>query len=108
MEVCHYGRLLIGKTIVQDEEWLAEHNRKLISERARQSSIAGKWQSKFEDGWKAHCSRAMKSGRKIERLPDLLNIEGYDPEITKIDQQTLRKWASQVGITFKRGRPKEN
>lgn len=106
MEVCHYGRLLIGKTIVPDEEWLAEHVKRHDSEKARRASIAGKWQSQFEDKWKDHCRRAMKSGCKIDRLPDLLNIEDYDPEITKIEAPTLRRWAREVGITFKRGRPK--
>lgn len=107
MESCHYGRLLIGKTIVPDEEWLAEYARKVTSEKARQSSI-GKWQSKFEDGWKAHCARVMESGHKIERLNDLQQIDGYDPGVMNIKPATLRKWAREAGVTFKSGRPKES
>lgn len=40
MEACHYGRLLIGKTIAPDEEWLAEFARKNASERARKAANA--------------------------------------------------------------------
>ena len=34
LEACHYGRLLIGKPITQDEEWLEALDKKLASERA--------------------------------------------------------------------------
>lgn len=55
------------------------------------------------------CSRHVSDGTatKIATLDDLLNINGYDPRITRISRRTLKSWANEVGIVFKAGRPKK-
>lgn len=55
--------------------------------------------------WIEHCAKAKNSGAAINRLEDLLNIEGYDPAITKVSQRQLKAWAKEAGITLKAGRP---
>lgn len=44
----------------------------------------------------------------IRTFNDLLNVEGYDPEVTKVGERTIRGWAREAGITFKPGAPKKN
>jgi hypothetical protein len=58
-------------------------------------------------GWIEHCENAKKSGINILRLDDLFNIPGYDPLVTKISARTLKKWAKEIGIELKAGRPKK-
>lgn len=40
LEACRYGRELIGQTIIHDPEWLAEHVKRRISERASKGGKA--------------------------------------------------------------------
>jgi hypothetical protein len=61
----------------------------------------------LKSGFQAFCRAVKASGADVKRLDDLLNVEGYDPRITSIQPRTLKKWASNEGITFKAGRPKK-
>lgn len=58
-------------------------------------------------GWLEHCKNAKNNGFTINRLDDLLQLEGYVPEVTKISERTLKAWAKEAGIELKAGRPKK-
>lgn len=80
--------------------------RAFFSHKAK-GSVSARRDQILKPNWIAHCKAAVDSGQRIETLDDLLQIQGYDPEITTIQPATLRKWASSVGIEFKVGRRKK-
>lgn len=55
--------------------------------------------------WEKHCRAVKDLGVGVSNLDDLLSIDGYDPDITKIQPATLRKWARSEGFKFRPGRP---
>lgn len=80
--------------------------RQVLSDIAKRA-VAHRPDQQLKPNWIAHCERLVKEGRSIDRLSDLLDVAGYDPALTKIQSATLRRWASEVGVRFKAGRPKK-
>lgn len=79
--------------------------RAFVSYQAK-GSVSARRDQILKPNWIAHCKAVIASGQGIETLDDLLQLQGYDPEITTIQSATLRKWARSVGIKFKAGRKK--
>ncbi len=71
------------------------------------SAVSMREDQQLKPDWIDHCMKVKASGAEIRTLADLLNVQGYKPEITKITSITLKKWAGEVGIKFKPGRPKK-
>jgi len=70
------------------------------------NAVSGRDDQILKPEWLKHCRKALEEGRKIEQLNDLLDLQGYDPRLTKISAVTLKKWARESGIRFKAGRKK--
>ena len=79
----------------------------LILSQQGKKAVSNRPDQLLKAGWIAHCKNARLSGIQISRLDDLLQLEGYDPRTTKISGRNLKKWAKEVGVKFKAGRPKE-
>lgn len=71
------------------------------------NAVSHRDDQKLKPLWIEHCKKAIASNLNINTLDDLLNINGYDPSISKIAPRTLKAWARLTGITFKAGRPKK-
>lgn len=78
----------------------------ILSEQGKKS-VSSRLDQQLKTGWIVHCENARLSGIQINRLDDLLQLEGYDPRITKVSERNLKKWAKEAGVTFKAGRPKK-
>lgn len=74
---------------------------------AGRSAVAARKDQMLKPGWISHCRKVIESGIEQGQLEDLLNVDGYNPMITKISRQTLRKWAKEAGFTFLAGRRKQ-
>lgn len=70
-------------------------------------ALAQREDQRLKPEFQAFCRAVKAAGVEVRRLDDLLNVEGYDPRITRIEARTLRKWAREQGITFVAGRPKK-
>lgn len=70
-------------------------------------ALAQREDQRLKPDFLAFCRAVKAADAEVRRLEDLLNVEGYDPRITSIQPRTLKRWASEGGITFKAGRPKK-
>lgn len=98
--LCGYLRLLQIDNIV---EW---ENSFVLSD-IGMNAVSHRDDQKLKPLWIEHCKNAITKNLNINTLDDLLNIDGYDPSISKIAPRTLKAWARVAGITFKAGRPKK-
>lgn len=99
----HLCGFLQAYTLVEDdglaeENFLSSLGSYAVSHRADQV---------LRPAWEDHCKKIISEGHSVSRLDDMLNIPGYDHEITKISPRTLKAWAREAGITLKAGRPKK-
>ncbi len=69
-------------------------------------ALAHRTDQMLKPGWLDHCRSVIQSGKAISQLADLLDVEGYDSCVTRLQPRTLKKWAREVGVTFKPGRRK--
>lgn len=79
--------------------------RAFVSYQAK-GSVSARRDQILKPNWIAHCKAAIASGKEIETLNDLQQLQGYDPGAMTIQPATLRKWARSAGIKFKAGRKK--
>lgn len=79
-----------------------DHHRR----RASKSVVAQRIDQKLKPLWIQHCKDALSAEIQISRLADLFEFNGCSVDFKKhIDERTLKRWAKEVGVVLKAGRP---
>lgn len=59
--------------------------------------------------WMQHCQDVLSAGIQINRLADLFEFNSCSIDFKKnIDERTLKRWAKEVGVFLKPGRPSKS
>lgn len=74
--------------------------------RLSKSVVSHRIDQRLKPLWEKHCQDALLAGIEISRLADLFAFNNCDPEFKKcVDERTLKRWAKDVGVILKPGRP---